>query len=307
MTRNNNTKTLNLKQFCSRLIGLMLAAFFCSFAAACEKRSLILGETKQFNEVKFLENVQKIHLKPKEMRIYSKNFDEEVRGKLKNFVQYDETRVIMRALDEICANIVGRIMFKVLMTKIEVNNILKNRGKLKILEHVKDGSEYSHQKKDFAVKINLNFYEPSGVGKPERRYYYINKEGEIKTKPKSLAGSLFHEFCHALHDVSETRISSRKNVLCLDGTPFKDVWSTDEELRTITCFLDSNSGCYDPICDHCFDQVQSIMKNESFRPRYSHGGYTGIEEPNFIDLYEFYKCIPASKKYMNGWMEYVIC
>jgi hypothetical protein len=38
----------------------------------------------------------------------------------------------------------------------------------------------------------------------------------------------------------------------------KEVWDHDEELRTITCFNN------DPICDHCFDLCQSILKKTNF-------------------------------------------
>ncbi|MDR2067806.1 MAG: hypothetical protein LBP41_02340 [Holosporaceae bacterium] len=63
---------------------------------------------------------------------------------------------------------------------------------------------------------------------------------------------------------------------------------------------------HDPICDHCFDMVQSIMKSELFRPRYSHKGYTGRGRPAARNRRLLYYCIPFSKKYMNGWNEYMI-
>jgi hypothetical protein len=275
-----------------------LAILFCSFAEACKEWSLTLEKTTQFDEQKFRKSVKKIHIKPKEMKIYSKISDGEVRLMLGEFVTCGKNPMIYHALDEICSNIVGRTMFKVLMTKM----IVQKSGLMKIVEthDPEEGSSY----KNNVVHINPDFYESSGVGKPFRYYFYIDENGEIDMKLKSLAGSLFHEFCHALHDVSgcyrigaKTTCSSEK----IDGT-----WHEDEELRTITCFLDSNSGCHDPICDHCFDFCQSILKKEPFHPRYSHGGHNGKGQPKARDLQVLRACIPASQKYMDCCEEYVI-
>jgi hypothetical protein len=80
----------------------------------------------QLNEVKFLENVQKIHLKPGELPIYAAITDADVRVKLNEFIKYGRNPrfsvvnprfsvvnprfsvVNMRfsaALDEICATL----------------------------------------------------------------------------------------------------------------------------------------------------------------------------------------------------------
>jgi hypothetical protein len=172
-----------------------------------------------FNEVKFLENVPRIHLESDEIPIYEAIVDAEVREKLNDFVGYDtnprfstaNTRFSV-ALDEICANIVGRTMFKVLMTKMTSGNILKTNGKIRVLQCTEDGSRYSPQSRDFAVKINSDFYELDGTGISDRRYYGITKNGKIRTKLKSMAGSMFHEFCHALHHISGTEKSHNETV-----------------------------------------------------------------------------------------------
>jgi hypothetical protein len=53
----------------------------------------------QFNEAKFLENVQKIHLKPDELPIYSAIQDTEVRKKLGEFIDYGKALRFSAALD----------------------------------------------------------------------------------------------------------------------------------------------------------------------------------------------------------------
>jgi hypothetical protein len=197
----------------------------------------------------------------------------------------------IRALEEICENPVGRTMFKLLMTKLTMQ-----KSMMSIVEthDPNEGRSYEDNK----VYINLSFYKENGEGVPSRYYFYINEKREIKLKLKSLAGSVFHEFCHGLHDVSETE--KTENIICQDQTEFGSLWGDDEELRTITCFN------HDPICDHCFDFCQSILKNKKFLPRYSHGGYIGSGKPTTTSLREYYNCIPASQKYMDGWKEYIV-
>ncbi|GHU15128.1 hypothetical protein FACS189449_12550 [Alphaproteobacteria bacterium] len=182
-------------------------------------------------------------------------------------------------------------MFKLLITKMKVH---KRTMKIEEIHDPEEGSSYWND----VVYVNLAFYEESGIGISSRKYFYIDETGNIKMKLKSLTGSIFHEFCHALHDVSGTEKAS--NVWCVDETHFAKTWGNDEELRTITCFYN------DPICDHCFDFCQSILKNEPFYPRYSHDGYVGEDEQTKSDLEDLYNCISVSKNFMDGWREYVI-
>jgi hypothetical protein len=72
------------------------------------------------------------------------------------------------------------------------------------------------------------------------------------------------------------------------------------ELRTICCVN------HDPICDHCFDLVQSIIKNEPFCPRYAHNiGYRG-KNPTKDEKKrrKLRKHLPESRIFMDGWKEY---
>jgi hypothetical protein len=251
-------------------------------------KSLVKEENMIFNRKKFANAVKSIHLKPEEISTYEAIPDSEVRKRLDEFIDYEKNPRFSAALDEICENIVGRTMFKVLITKLTVQH-----KTMCITTHYEgNGSMYDES----VVYVNLSFYEENGEGIPY--HFYIDKKGEIKLKLKSLAGSIFHEFCHGLHDVSGTR--KVKNIMCQNETDFGSLWTEDEELRTITCF---NS---DPICDHCFDLCQSILKNELFHPRYSYYSYKGEKEPSFHILRKHYSCIKASQKYMDGWKEYML-
>jgi hypothetical protein len=97
--------------------------------------------------------------------------------------------------------------------------------------------------------------------------------------------------------VSGTYIQKVDTICKSEG--IKSAWGDDEELRTITCFNN------DPICDHCFDLCQSILRKEDFLPRYSHLGCVG--EPTTDYLQSLYKNISEfEKKHMEKCEDYAI-
>ncbi|MDR2724288.1 MAG: hypothetical protein LBB25_03755, partial [Holosporaceae bacterium] len=114
-----------------------------------------------FNYLKFANAVKSIHLKPEEILTYESIPDAEVRKKLDDFIDYEKNPRFSVTLDEICENIVGRTMFKMLMTKL----MLQHKT-MRICEHhnPNKGSYYE----DNAVYVNLSFYDASGIGIPSR-------------------------------------------------------------------------------------------------------------------------------------------
>jgi hypothetical protein len=201
------------------------------------------------------------------------------------------------ALANICDNPVGNTMFRILLTKLPPGQRIKIIN-LAANDATKDqGSRYSHT--THTVKINLNMYHDDGSGIQGRQYYGIDENGNIIHKPKSLAGSLFHEFTHCLHHVS----NSKKYMLDIDKKSLpkgilRNTWTNKEERRTISGYIDSE--IYDPICDHMFDYHQSIMKKEPFCPRYSHLGYDSHRQKKDKNNREkLQKCLQFDKKLMN--------
>ncbi|MDR2723667.1 MAG: hypothetical protein LBB25_00465, partial [Holosporaceae bacterium] len=71
-----------------------------------------------FNHEKFVNTVKQKHLKPEEIPTYESIPDSDVREKLDDFIDYGKNPRFSKALDEICENVVGRTMFKVLLTKM---------------------------------------------------------------------------------------------------------------------------------------------------------------------------------------------
>ncbi|GHU17818.1 hypothetical protein FACS189472_05240 [Alphaproteobacteria bacterium] len=247
----------------------------------------------QFNELKFLTEVQRIHLNQEEIGIYKAIQKSDVRSKLNNFVDYGNNPRFSAALDAICENLVGRTIFELLITKM----IAKGK-KMRIVAHnnQNEGSSYDN----YVVYINLSRYDKNkgDVGIESMQYYCVNADGKIEIKLKSLAESIFHEFCHALHEVSGTytpKVEKKCRLVLAE-----DFWTNDEELRTICCLE------HDPICDHCFDL---IMSGDSFRPRYGHGGFTKgerSEQDESEERKKIKKHLLLSQKFMDGWKEYVV-
>jgi hypothetical protein len=236
------------------------------------------------------------------MVVYDAITDIDVRNRLSEIIELDEAlvsyrrktlsnlpthkEIFNRALDNICSNIVGNTMFKLLLVKVS------RARKIHLVNYDEGGSLFSP--KDYAVKINLSLYDSEGVGIPSRQYYYIKEDGALGTKLKSLSGSIFHELVHGLHYVSEGQYAN--TVLCQDGSAMKEIWSKDEELRTITGYMYSKP--YDPICDHIFDYS---LHGAQFCPRYGHLGWqNGCDRnpPILVDN------LADQMVYLKGWNAY---
>jgi hypothetical protein len=160
-----------------------------------------------FNKELFLENTRNIHLSvPDEIGTYDAIQDENVRERLETFIDYDGNSRLSTALGELCANVVGRTMFKILIAKKPPGMRVKiidigpgqTRSRNPLVEQ--KGSSYL----DYEVRINLNLYDRYGIGIPSRQYYCLN-EDDITIKRKSIAGSLFHEFTHCLHETEDAK------------------------------------------------------------------------------------------------------
>jgi hypothetical protein len=127
------------------------------------------------------------------------------------------------------------------------------------------------------VSVNLCYYDAKGIGIPGRGYYGVNSDNIIQIKGKTLVGSLFHEFTHALHDIEGS-------MNCTDlGKP----WKNTEERRTISGYV--NETTFDPICDNCFDLYMSLKNHSLFLPRI---GHCGFEAKNVAEMLLFCKKQP---------------
>jgi hypothetical protein len=209
-----------------------------------------------FNATAFLEDANKVHLtNPDTIPDY------EVREKLNTFVDYGGNPRFSTALDEICTNVVGRTMFKMLMRKLPSGQMLKitDIGPVEALSSLskQKGSSYEN----YEVKINLNVYDRYGLGIPEKQYYCIDKD-DITIKLKSIAGSIFHEFTHCLHETED----ATRYALYGAGAPLKgNPWTDKEERRTISGYIEADVywpvDTYDPICDNCFHLYDAIAKH----------------------------------------------
>jgi hypothetical protein len=188
--------------------------------------------------------------------------DIDVREELDNFIDYDRS-LFSRVLDDICNNVVGNTMFRLLMMKLSpwirlrIIDIGPRENRRPLVEQT--GSSYSHTM--HAVRINLNVYNKDGIGIPERQYYCVDKRGNITLKLKSLSGSIFHEFIHCLHHMKDSERYERDRTL---PDPEDELWTSREECRTIAGYIIPD--IFDPICDNCFDLYESVSKHLPVRP-----------------------------------------
>jgi hypothetical protein len=252
-----------------------------------------------FNTTAFLEDAKRIHLK-----VGDTLPDLNIKERIDEVIDYDKSLFSM-ALDEICKNIVGNTMFRLLVSKKPPGRRLRivdigpeQTGKL--LSKQK-GSSY----KNYSVKINSNVYSRDGVGIPERQYYCVDERDNVSLKMKSLSASLFHEFTHFLHHVEDRRRYSEYSAE--NSLPDGDIWHTKEERRTISGYIDP--GIYDPICDNCFRLYDSLVSGKLYTPRIGHCGYRSNradqDEENRTKL-SAYLPTPEAKEIIENFQKYVL-
>jgi hypothetical protein len=248
-----------------------------------------------FRRELFLENVEQIHLKTHgEIEAFNSISEVEIRERFCAFIDYNENHQFFVALCEICTNMVGRAMFKVLMCKLPPKQRIKiiDIGPKEAWKPLidQDGSSY----RNYEVKINLNLYDRLGIGIPERQYYCLDVDDitvklssspgrtpgnycldvdDITVKRKSIAGSLFHRFTQCLHHIEDV---GRYNAYC--KATLSESWTNKEELRTITGYTETDSHkspliMYDPICDNCYTLYYSVINKVRYYPRLGHTGY----------------------------------
>jgi hypothetical protein len=217
-----------------------------------------------FNTVAFLEDAMKVHL-----RVGDTLSDADVMRKLDTFIDYGDNCRFSKALDEICTNVVGRTMFKLLICKLTPCRILKiidvGPNETGELLHDQTGSSYSYS--THTVKINLNVYSSSGIGISERQYYCMDSKRNIVPKLKSLSASVFHEFVHCLHHLEDgIRYDAYRDK---NSLPAGNPWTTKEELRTISGYIEKDDyasvNIYDPIFDNCFDFYNYCIAKERMK------------------------------------------
>ena len=253
---------------------------------------------RQFDKKKFFRDAEALHLSFDEALVYSETEDMDVRKRTNDFVSYGPE--FAAALDEITSNVVGRTLFRFIVTKAR----MRRKGeRIRLIPY--EGSVNQYSIREFAVKINLRMFDVNGEGVRERQYYYVDKGGMVVPKPKTLAGTMFHEFCHALHDLERASEIAEGNRLAKTNEILYWTWGSDEELRTIAgCTLGPK---YDPVCDHCYELCVCVDRGRTFFPRYGHDGYdaSNSELEESQKRQKMLAHLSESRIIMNGWRDYV--
>jgi hypothetical protein len=249
-----------------------------------------------FNCEKFVRDTKDRHLTSSEILIFDGLKHVDVRNviDLDGTYEYDtetfentaDSKVTLRkALDVIYDDIVGQTLLRLLTVKL-------SGRKIGLVNYSGNGSRY-HELSE-AVFVNLSLYQSDGSGIPGCQYYSVNPGGKIALKLKSLEQSIFHELVHGLHYISDGKYAD--TLLCQYGSLMKEIWSYDEELRTITGYMCGRP--YDPVCDHVFDYS---LHGDSFCPRYGHVGWRDGDDgspPILVDN------LTSQIRYLKGWEAY---
>jgi hypothetical protein len=257
----------------------------------------IKAHDSEFNTNQFIIDAKTIHLTQDEIPKFEAIPDTAVRSELDKFIDYDKS-LFSTALDDICENIVGRTMFKILIIKltpcsrIRITDIGYEQSYDERPLSKQKGSAYSHT--TYTVKINTNFYNNSGTGISERQYYCVDKNSNITLKPKYVTNSMFHEFTHCLHHIGD---GMRYEAYRRASTPA--LWTNREERRTISGYVEADcytaTDVYDPICDNCFVLCNPTGSGIPRCPRIGHIGYMkGKREYSDKDLSQFYQTSNAN-------------
>jgi hypothetical protein len=251
-----------------------------------------------FDKSLFLADVKNVHTATSELFRIEEIPEAEVRNRLDESVDYDKN-LFSKVLDDVCSNIVGNTMFRILIAKLPPGQKLKiaDLGPEQAINPLikQDGSSYDHN--HYTVKINTNVYDSSGKGIPERQYYFVDEKGDITPGRKSIVASMFHEFTHCLHYVEDAKEYKRASKInSLDNG---EMWGNDEECRTISGYVAANLNTeakYDPICDNCFSLCNAVSNKAPYRQRISHEGYRSdaseeYEQGKRAELLQFYKSL----------------
>jgi hypothetical protein len=199
----------------------------------------------------------------------------------------DNKVTLRRTIDVIYHSIVGQTLLKLLMIKCGLSD-----RKIGLVNYSGNGSCY-HELSE-AVFVNLSLYQSDGSGILRRQYYSVDPKGDVVHKRKSLEQSIFHELVHGLHYIGDGKYAN--TVLCQYGSVMEDIWSKDEELRTITGCMSVHP--YDPICDHIFDYS---LHGNPFCPRYGHIGWQNGSDRNPPILVDN---LADQMVYLKGWEAY---
>jgi hypothetical protein len=207
----------------------------------------------QFNTPLFEKEVEDFHLIDSEFKdkYYSIT---DTRKEIDSYIKYDN--VFSSHLDEICNNIVGNTMVKLLLVHIKNNP----ESKFEIENSSVENSFCLEKKK---LYMNLSRYNSSGI--KDIPQCGINEKEEFIEKKSNITEGLFHELCHALHYISGSVKKKRTTLehIYKHSQVCVSLWQgpgrNDEELYNITGFYSTETKMnFDPvncnmfgICDSC--------------------------------------------------------
>jgi hypothetical protein len=236
----------------------------------------IQAHDTEYNSKFFLRQAENLHLKnPIVLAQYK--FITNARKELDTVMKYDSK--FSKYLDEICDNIVGNTMLKMLIANARAFNL----STLYIEIDKKDQFLPSIN----TIQINPDLYRQDGYY--QDAFYGVDRQGALVKKKLTMSDAIFHELCHAFHTYSDVAKfeTDYLDVIYAGRQEEKYLWTNrksdnkfedDEEMYTITGYYWNSGRCFDPISCNMFDICKHSSKPESITQRVFHKRIVYIQE-----------------------------
>lgn len=232
----------------------------------------------EFNSKLFIEQAENMHLKDSKVLEQYKSITD-IRTEINSYIKHNS--VFDKYLDEICENTVGNTMLKLLVANVKA----KPTAEQKLINLVQVSGEAAQDQyvpSTHTVHINFDLYNERGINK--HRLCGADMSKNLVSTTGTLSEFLFHELCHAFHDISGVlKPTSLDKSITLShvysSISTKHLWSNDEEAYNITGRShDGVSLSFDPISCNMFDMWNSLKMEKSIVQRVFHCSWSQYQK-----------------------------
>jgi hypothetical protein len=215
----------------------------------------------EFNNNLFRSEVESLHLKDNSV-LTQYNTIRDVRGEINTYIRH--RTIFDTYLDNICNNIVGNTMMRLLIANVKV------RGISGVKIEVGAGDD------EFDPNSNTVFINPSKYDSVSGRSLVascgIDRSRNPVEKYRTIVDVLFHELCHAFHwnsgKLTSSNIRNTSVISSIYGMHRSGaLWKWDEEVYNITGYY---FGGFDPISCNMYDICKYSSNPDSIVQRIFH-------------------------------------
>jgi hypothetical protein len=172
--------------------------------------------THESNSQLFTEQAERLHLSNQRV-LEQYRLITDIRKEIDIFVKHEP--IFNPYLDEICDNVVGSTMLKLLVANIKAKGLRPLR--------IRKGQENQFFPDINTVHIAPKLYGPDGYN--TNIFCGINRDGALVEKRLTMCDGIFHELCHAFHTYShKEKFTTDYLDVVYAGNQNKYLW-TDEK------------------------------------------------------------------------------